>query len=90
MQDLDRSFLLNTVAAILYTALAGLLVYFKPENAYYCTLGLVSVTGFHLAFLFISALKKIRKLLPVGFTGFSIIAVLLVHIIFWLLFINIP
>lgn len=90
MQEVNRGFVFNTVAAILYTALAGLLVYLDAQNAYYFTVGLVSITGFHLVFLFLSALQKIRKLLPVGFTGFSIIAVLLVHIIFWLLFINIP
>ena len=82
--------MLNTVAAIVYTGLAGLLVYFNSQNAYYYTLALVSITGIHLIFLFLSALNKIRKFLPVGFTGFSIIAVLLIHIIFWLLFINIP
>ena len=90
MQEDNRSFLLNTVAALGYTSLAGLLVYFNPQNAYSYTLSLVFITGLHLVFLFLSALKKIRKLLPVGFTGFSILAVLLIHVIFWLLFINIP
>ena len=90
MQSINRGFIYNTVAAILYTGLAGLLVYINPQNAYFYTVGLVTVTGLHLVFLFLSALQKIRKFLPVGFTGFSIIAVLLVHIIFWLLFINIP
>ena len=90
MQNVNRSFFFNTVAAIFYTALAGLLVYVNSPNAYYYTLALVAITGFHLVFLFLSAFQKIRKFLPVGFTGFSILAVLLVHIIFWLLFINIP
>ena len=90
MQNVNRGFVLNTVAAILYTGLAGLVVYLNSPNAYYYTLALVTITGFHLVYLFLSAFQKIRKFLPVGFTGFSIIAVLLIHIIFWLLFINIP
>ena len=90
MQDINRSFIFNTVAAILYTGLAGLLVFIDPQNAYSFILSLVFITGLHLVTLFLSAFKKIQNLLPVGFTGYSIIAVLLVHIIFWLLFINIP
>ena len=90
MQNINRSFILNTVAAIVYTGLAGLLVYVNSPNAYFYTLGLVTITGLHLIFLFLTAFQKIRKFLPVGYTGFSIIAVLLIHIIFWLLFINIP
>ena len=90
MQGMNRNFILNTIAALIYNGLAGLLVMSKPLQAYYYTAGLFLVTGVHLILLFFSAFKKIRKLLPVGFTGFSILAVLLIHVIFWLLFINIP
>ncbi len=90
MQGIHRNFWFNTVAAVFYTMLAGLAVLINQQNAYYYTVALILITGSHLIFLFLSAFLKIRKLRPVGFIGFSILVVLLVHIIFWLLFINIP
>lgn len=90
MEPVHRNFVMHTLAAIAYHSGVALLVYTNPQQGYYFTLALFLITGFHLILLFLSAFYKVRKLLPVGFTGFSIIAVLLVHIIFWLLFINIP
>lgn len=85
---MNRGFILNTVAAILYNGLTGILIQFQNLKMYYYALFLV--TGLHLIFLFLSTLAKIRKFEMVGFTGYSILSVLLVHVIFWLMFINIP
>lgn len=87
---MNRSFILHTAAALFYNGLAGGLVLADGRNSYYYTLALFLTAGFHLISLFLLVLIKIRKLQPVGFIGFSILAVLLIHVIFWLLFINLP
>jgi len=90
MNNVNRGFVLNTVAALLYNGLAGLLVLSDPGRAYTYIVGLLFIAGIHLIALFLLALRQIRRFRPVGFMGYSILAVLLIHVIFWLLFINIP
>lgn len=90
MNNVNRGFVLNTVAALLYNGAAGFLVLSNPSQAYVYTVSLLFFAGIHLIVLFLFALRKIRKFRSSGFIGYSILAVLLIHIIFWLLFINIP
>ena len=90
MRNGNREFLLNTAGALLYHGLAALLLHLNPVLAYLYFSVLFLIAGLHLMLLFIFALWQIRKFRSVGFTGYSILSVLLIHVIFWLLFINIP
>ena len=85
MNITDRNFIINTLAAILYDAVIGLLIFSNKQNVYNYTAIAALLASLHLVFLIISALIKMLKFKVIGNVGYTILSVLMVNIIFWLL-----
>ena len=85
MRITDRPFFYHNLAAIIYNAAAGLLIYQNKQDVYFYTSLVALVAGSHLIFLLFTALLRILKIKSTGNTGYTILAVLMINVIFWLL-----
>ncbi|KAA9340624.1 hypothetical protein [Adhaeribacter soli] len=89
MRITDRHFFFHNLAAILYNAAAGLLIYNHKQDVYLYTSMVALVAGSHLIFLIFTALLRIMKIKSIGNMGYTILAVLMINVIFWLLLLSI-